>query len=47
MANLEARNRLVFHCENMNAKLIVDKAQQEWFEYENETEVGARTNGIS
>ena len=31
----------------MNAKLIVDKAQQEWFEYENETEAGARTNDIS
>ena len=38
---------MTFHSENLNAKLIVDKAQQEWIEYETETETGARTNAFS
>ncbi|XP_027061996.1 uncharacterized protein [Coffea arabica] len=42
-----ARNKMTFQTENVDAKLIVDKAQQEWIEYEAENETDTRTNASS
>ncbi|XP_027171439.1 acidic endochitinase-like [Coffea eugenioides] len=38
---------MTFQTENVDAKLIVDKAQQEWIEYEAENETDTRTNASS
>ncbi|XP_071927599.1 uncharacterized protein [Coffea arabica] len=43
----KARNRMTFQSVNVDTKLIVDKAQQEWTEYEAETETDTRTNASS
>ncbi|XP_027184061.1 uncharacterized protein LOC113782367 [Coffea eugenioides] len=37
----KARNRMVFHLESTDTKQVVDKAQLEWIEYENETDANA------
>nr|XP_027096066.1 uncharacterized protein LOC113715962 [Coffea arabica] len=43
----KARNKITFQTENVDAKLIVHKAQQEWLEYEAANETDTRTNTSS
>ncbi|XP_027157854.1 uncharacterized protein LOC113759475 [Coffea eugenioides] len=38
----KARNKMTFQAERGNAKLIVDKAQSEWLEYEANNETNGR-----
>lgn len=40
----KARNKLTFQSELVDAKVIIDKAQQEWIEYEVVYESDTRTN---
>ena len=40
----KARNKLTFQSEIVDAKLVVDKAQQEWIKYEAANELDSRAN---